>query len=149
MKSHTTLSLLAAALLSIASQIYANEDSTEKTTTIEIQQKAGEATNAIKNYTVEKRDEAVKKVEANLNSLDTRIEALEARIDKNWNKMDETARERARGTLTALRKKRVQVAEWYGGLKNSSTEAWEHMKEGFSDAYSSLRNSWEKAKNEY
>jgi hypothetical protein len=74
---------------------------------------------------------------------------MEARIDRNWEKMDNAARERARNTLTVLREKRIRVAEWYGSMKNSSTEAWGHMKKGFSDSYSSLKSSWEKAEKEY
>ena len=149
MKSHTTLSLLATVLLSIAPQIHADTHSRDKTTAKEVQQKATETTDAIKNYTVEKRDEAARKVEARLNSLDTRIKALGARIDNNWEKMDNVARERARNTLTVLHEKRIRVAEWYGSMKNSSTEAWGHVKNGFSDAYNSLRSSWEKAEKEY
>ena len=149
MKSHTTSSLLATVLLSIAPQIYADMYSDNKTTVEEIKQEATETTHVIKDYTVEKRDEAARKVEARLNSLDTRIKALEARIDRNWEKMDNAARTRARNTLTVLHEKRIQAAEWYGSLRNSSTEAWGHMKKGFSDAYNSLRNSWEKAEKEY
>jgi hypothetical protein len=77
--------------------------------------------------------------------LDAHIDALEARIDKGWDKMSKTAREEARSTLKALRSQRVKAAEWYGGMKNSSIEAWEHMKQGFSDAYKSLQSAWEKA----
>ena len=51
MKSHTTLSLLATVLLSIAPQIHADTDSRDKTTAQEVQQKATETTGAIKNYT--------------------------------------------------------------------------------------------------
>jgi predicted nucleic acid-binding Zn-ribbon protein len=149
MKSHTTLSLLATVLLSIAPQIYADTYSDNKTTVEEIKQEATETTNVIKDYTVEKRDEAARKVETRLNSLDTRIKALEARIDRNWEKMDNAARERARNTLTVLHEKRIRAAEWYGSMKNSSTEAWGHVKNGFSDAYNSLRSSWEKAEKEY
>jgi len=149
MKAYISLSLLTIVLLSVAPQIHVDMHSSDKTTAQEIQQKAAETTNAIKSYTLERRDEAAKKVEAKLNSLDARIEALEARIDRNWDKMDKAARERARSTLTALHKQRIRVAEWYGSLRNSSTEAWEHMKKEFSDAYHSLRSSWEKAEKEY
>jgi hypothetical protein len=74
---------------------------------------------------------------------------LQERIDDNWQNMSEAAREDARATLKALRQQRLLVAEWYGGLKNSSTEAWDHMKKGFSDAYQSLRGSWQKAEKEF
>ncbi len=91
MKVHMPLPLLTIVLLSVIPQTHANMHSSDKTTAKEIQQKAAETTNAIKSYTVEKRDEAAKKVEAKLNSLDARIEALEARIDKNWDKMNKAA----------------------------------------------------------
>lgn len=149
MKLHTKSALLATVLLSIVQQIHADTHSEDKTTVKQIKQETAETADTIRNYTVEKRDEAAKKVEASLRSLDVRIKAMEARIDKNWEKMDNAARTRARNTLTVLREKRIRAAEWYGSMKNSSTEAWGHMKKGFSDAYSSLKSSWEKAEKEY
>ena len=75
--------------------------------------------------------------------------ALERQIDRDWEKMDKVAREQARSTLQTLHKQRVQVAEWYGGLQNSTASAWENMKRGFSEAYKSLKLSWEKAEQKY
>lgn len=100
-------------------------------------------------YTADKRDEAVQKAKDGLNKLDKRIDALEARIDKNWDKMNEAARKQARENLKALRKQRNKVAEWYGSMKTSSTNAWEHMKKGFSDAYKALEDAWEKSEKEF
>lgn len=154
MKKHTTLSLIAVALLGIAplsgaSQDEASKQQDDKTTAKEVRHEVADAAEAIKNYSADKRDEAAKQAKAALDALDARIEALDARIDKNWDKMDQAAREQARSTLKALRQQRIQVAEWYGGLKDSTTAAWDHMKKGFSDAYKSLRSSWEKAEREY
>jgi len=63
--------------------------------------------------------------------------------------MDKTARQKARAGLRRLRQQRNQVAEWYGGLKSSSAKSWEQVKEGFSEAYKGLHDSWEKAKAEF
>lgn len=82
-------------------------------------------------------------------NLDKRIEELEARVDESWGKMDKAAREKARANLKALRKQRTQVAEWYGSLKSSTGDAWEHMKKGFSDAYKALNDAWEKSEKEF
>ncbi|GIT97708.1 hypothetical protein [Sulfurovum sp. TSL1] len=100
-------------------------------------------------YTADKRDEAVQKAKDGLNKVDKRIDALEARIDKNWDNMNEAAREEARENLKALRKQRNKVAEWYGSMKTSSANAWEHMKKGFSDAYKALEDAWEKSEKEF
>ncbi|TFH07621.1 MAG: hypothetical protein E4H07_08855 [Nitrosomonadales bacterium] len=135
--------------LGAAQVVYADKYSDDKTSGKEVQHEVVDAAKAIKNFAADKRDEAAKNVEVALISLDSRIDAMEERIDKKWDKMNEAARERARSTLTKLRKKRIQVAEKYGSLKNSSSEAWEHMKKGFSDSYRVLRSAWEKAESEY
>lgn len=149
MIKHTPLSLLAFALLGITPLSHAASYDNDKTTAKEVRQKVTDAAESIKNYTVDKRDEAAKKAKAALDALDIRIHDLEARIDKNWEKMDKASREKARTSLDALHKQRVEAAEWYGGLKNSTADAWEHAKKGFSDAYKSLRNTWEKADRTY
>jgi hypothetical protein len=154
MKKSPTLSLIAVALLGIAtaspaSQHEAAKPESGKTTAKEVRQEMSDATEAIKGYTADKRDEAAAKAKAGLDALDARINALEARIDKNWEKMDKAAREKARNTLKELRKQRVEAAEWYGSLKNGTAEAWEQTKKGFSDAYTSLQRAWKKAERDY
>jgi hypothetical protein len=47
---------------------------------------------------------------------------LETRIDTDWDKLDNAAREKAWATLKVLRKQRTQAAEWYGSIKNSSAD---------------------------
>ncbi|PWB58431.1 MAG: hypothetical protein C3F18_02470 [Nitrosomonadales bacterium] len=141
--------MITVTLLGIFPLSYASQDDNDKTTAKEVRQEMADAAEAIKNYTADKRDEAAVKLRAALVALDARIEAMEARIDKNWDKMDKVAREQARNTLKALRKQRVEVAEKFGSLQNSTASAWEHMKKGFTDAYESLCSAWEKAEREY
>lgn len=123
--------------------------SKNKTSIKEVKQETQDLIQTLKAYTIEKRDEAVHKTKAALDNLDERIEELEARVDESWSKMDKAAREKARANLKALRKQRTQVAEWYGSLKNSTGDAWEHIKRGFSDAYKALNDAWEKSEKEF
>ena len=125
------------------------DSANDKTSIEDVKKEARDFTQALKAYTADQRDEAIKKAKAALDDLDKRIDALELRIDNSWDKMDKAARENARASLTALRKRRSQVAKWYGSLKSSSTEAWGHMKKGFSDAYDSLYDAWEKSEKEF
>ena len=143
----SVIMVAAISMLGISSICFA-ETSTDKTTMEEVKQEMQDAIQALKEYNIDQRDEAVKDTKAALNRLDNRIEALETRIDNNWDTMNEAVREKTRTTLKSLRKQRTQMAEWYGGLKSSSTAAWEEIKKGFSDAYTSLYNSWEKAEKE-
>ncbi len=115
----------------------------------EVKKETQELLQTIGDYTADKRDEAVQKAKDGLNKLDKRIDTLEARVDKNWDKMNEAAQKQARENLKALRKQRNKVAEWYGSMKTSSANAWEHMKKGFSDAYKALEDAWEKSEKEF
>ncbi len=154
MKKHiapllATMALVGVAPLGLASEHDAYTHANDKTTAKDVHRELADTTETIKNYSADKRDEATVKAKAALDALDVRINALETQIDQNWEKMDKAAREQARSTLDVLHKKRIETAEWYGALKNSTAKAWEHMKHGFSDAYKSLRTASEKAEREY
>ena len=149
MKKTFLLLSMGVALLGIAPPSQASQNENGKTTAKDVRHEVADAAETIKNYTADQRDEAVKKAQAALADLDARIDALEARIDKNWDTMSKAARAQARSTLKTLRQQRVVVAEWVGSLQNGTAEAWEHTKKGFSDAYRSLRQAWEKAERGY
>ena len=154
MKKRTASLLFTAALIGIAPLGYAAQSDAPRQESGTAADKPAhkdltDAADALKDYTADKRDEAARKAKAALDDLDAHINTLEQRIDRNWDHMDRAAREQARRTLTSLHEQRIKVAEWYGGLKNSTTHAWGHMKKGFSDAYENLRHAWEKAEQEY
>src|SRR6266571_3916163 len=105
--------LLAGSPLSSAAEAPGN-----KATAKDIAREADETGQAIKNYTVAQRDEAVKKAKAALDDLDGRVG----------------------------RRERNEVAEWYGGLKHGSAESWEQVKAGFLKSYQALKESFAKAR---
>lgn len=121
------------------------DSSNDEATLKHVKKEVADAARAIKAYSVDQRDEAVKKAKASLDDLDASIEQLQASIDKKWDQMNQASREKARATMEKLGRQRNQVAEWYGGLKHSSAGAWDNVKQGFSDAYGTLADSWEKA----
>jgi chromosome segregation ATPase len=122
----------------------------DDTTSIDdVKRETQELLQTLKAYTADQRDEALRKTKAALDDLDTRIEALESRVDSRWDKMDNAAREKARANLKVLHEQRTRVAEWYGRLKSSSADAWQDVKKGFSDAYRALDEAWEKAEKDF
>ena len=137
------LALLATlATAPVADATAADED---EPSAADIRQETRELMQALKAYGADKRDQAVAQTEAALDNIDRRIEALEASMLENWDRMDQAARDQARASLQALRAQRTEVAEWFGGLKNSSANAWGHLKKGFSDAYHAMSQAWEKS----
>lgn len=147
MKSHTC-ALMLIGILGVTPLSYAQTEN-GNTSIEEVKKETQDLLQTLGSYTADKRDEAVQKAKEGLNKLDERIDTLEAKVDEKWDKMNEVARKEARDNLRTLRKKRNQVAERYGSMKTSSADAWEHMKQGFSDAYKSLQDAWEKSEKEF
>ena len=81
-------------------------------------------------------------------AIDQRIDRLETRVADGWQTMDQATREKARASMRTLHQQRVEVAERYGSLESSSADAWNHMKQGVSEAVSSLQEAWENSEEE-
>ena len=142
--------LITAAMIFISAISFAGQKAgDDKATSKDVKQETMEAIETIKKYTVEKKDEAVREVKIVLEDLDVRIDRMQSRVENNWNEMDQASREKAKKTLQALRKKRNELSEWYGGLKHSSADAWDHVKKGFVDGYEALAGAFDKAENEF
>jgi hypothetical protein len=128
---------------------FAAETPGSKTTAKDVGRKVDETGQAIKSYTVEHRDEAIKKARAALGDVDRHISRLERKLDDKWDQTDQAARKKGRATLNALRRQRNEAAEWLGGLEHSSAESWEEVKNGFVKSYETLGESFAKARKEF
>jgi hypothetical protein len=135
--------------LSLGALYPAADSAAEKTTAGEVKKEVNEAGRAVADYTAAQRDEAVRSAKAALEDLDRKIQEMDARLQKNWDKMSDAARKQATATMEDLRRKRNDLAEWYGGMKHSSAEAWEDVKKGFVKSYETMKQSFEDAKKEY
>lgn len=136
-------------LLAIMSISFAGQALAGDTNMKDIKQEVEELTEAIKGYSAEQRDEALRKAKKAMETLDSRIEAMERRLEREWERTDQSTREKVRASLQALRSKRNGLAEWYGGLKHSSATAWEEVKKGFLKSYRTLGEAFERAQNEF
>ncbi|MCW8892799.1 MAG: hypothetical protein OQL18_05720 [Deltaproteobacteria bacterium] len=137
------------ALSLCASFSIAVADNTNAPTAAEVRQEISEALQSISSYSAEQRDLALAKAKDSLERTDTHIEQLQKQFDQHWQQMSQEARKEARETLKSLQQQRTEIAEWYGGLKHSSSNAWEEIKKGFSASYTELGKSLEKARKEF
>ncbi|MFN2353363.1 MAG: hypothetical protein ABR512_02405 [Desulfopila sp.] len=140
--------LLLIGVFGVVSLCHAQPENTD-TSIQEVKKETQSLLQTIGSYTADKKDEALQKAKESMNKLDKRIDALEAKIDKQWTSMSEATRKQARENLKTLRKQRNHVAEWYGSMKTSSADAWGRMKKGFTDAYESLADAWAKSEKEF
>lgn len=146
--SKTTFTIAAVAL-TFAFATSPNLSMAGETTAKDVGRKLDEAGAAIKDYSVEQRDEAVKSAKIALDDLDARINRLAADMDAKWDKLDASSRKKAFEAMGKLRKERNDAAEWMGALKHSSKEAWGEVKNGFARSYAVLAKSFSKAKEEF
>jgi TolA-binding protein len=121
----------------------------DKTTIKDVKRETRELIKSIKSYSAEQRDQAIQEIEVAIVRLDHRIDALQNRIEEQWDGMTAEAREKARASLDDLRQQRKELAAWYSDLENSSASAWADIRKGFSKAYRNINRAWEKALNDF
>ena len=141
--------IIASAGIIMASTAFAAQATPPNTTAQDVEKKVTDAVAAIKTYAIDQRDEALQKAKIVLDDIDARINDLESRLSQKWDQMDQAARQQAASNLAALRKDRNKVAEWYGGLKHGSSQAWEDVKTGFSKSSQDLQDAFKKAYDDF
>lgn len=125
------------------------QSSSSDTTMGDVKKEMTDVAEVIKSYSADRKDEAIRQAGAALDQLDASIDELESSIERRSAQMTQATRQRAQEALEDLRERRKQVAEWYGGMRHSSRDAWDHVKQGFSESYSALHTAWDKAMKEF
>lgn len=136
------ISLLLAATLAQASSPMKQDDTVKLA---EVNKEMDEALRTIKAYTIDKKNEAMAEAKKVLDRMDSRIDELENQSSEKWQRMSKNSQEQRQETLRELRKKRNEIAEWYGGMRQSSMQAWDEVKEGFAKSYHALREAYDQA----
>lgn len=125
-----------------AGPVQAAGDSESEQPNRSMEKQWNETLETLKSSTAEQRDKALKAGRKTLDAMDERIEKMEAWTKKNWESLSEGAREKRSAMLSSMRKQRNEVAEWYGGMKHSSSEAWDNAKQGFIKSYDKLQKAY-------
>jgi len=104
-------------------------------------QKVGEAADAIKAYTVDKKNEAVVYAKKLVSDLDVKIKDLEAQVSRDTS----AAKADGQRQLKELKATRDKTAKKADELGRASAESWDSVKHGFADAYKDLNKAYEAA----
>jgi len=121
----------------------------ETTTVDDVKKEMSELANVLKDFSADKRDDALTETAVALNALDAEIDKLEWHASREVEGISMEVREKRVQLLKKLRKKRNQVAEWNGAMKHSTNEAWKDIKSGFIESYGALVNGFVEAKKEF
>jgi hypothetical protein len=103
----------------------------------------------IRGYSVERRDEAIAAARRATDEMDRQMERLQTQMSEGWSRMSAASRERSRKAMADLRMRRNTLAEWIGGMKHGSSDAWTEVKGGFARSYDELAVAVRKARAEF
>lgn len=119
--------------------------SAHATDAADVKEEISETLDAIKDYSADKRDEAVTAGSALIDKLDARIEALERKAENASDSVSDATREQWKDTKAGLVKMREKAAMQLASMRESSTDAWSKAKHGFSEAVDDLGEAIEDA----
>ena len=111
----------------------------------DVGQKAAETGEAIRDYSMEKKDEAVAHAKRLAADLDARIKELEAQASKQTGE----AKTKAQAQLKDLRAKRAEASRKLADLSRATQASWDRAKEGFANAYRDLATAYDRAAAEF
>lgn len=111
----------------------------------DVSQKASETGQAIKDYTVEKKDEAVAHAKKITADLEAKIKDLEAQASKQTGEI----KARSQAQIENLKAKRAQASRKATELSRATKASWDKAKEGFADAYRDLAAAYDRAVAEF
>jgi hypothetical protein len=135
------LALLAALAVGLSGTLPAAAQTSAK----DVGQKASETGEAIRDYTIEKKDEAVAQAKKITADLDAKIKELKAEVARQTGE----AKIRAQGRIKDLEAKRVKASRKANDLGRATKASWYRAKEGFADAYRDLATAYDKAAAEF
>jgi len=98
---------------------------------------------AVQAFTQDKTDKTLEQVETTLDKLDSSINQLESKLAEKWDSMDAATKKEARHSLQVLHEHRSKMAQWMGSMQQSTSTAWSKVKDGFSQAYSALEETFQ------
>ena len=107
------------------------------------------ALDRIKDYTVERRKEAIEAARTSTDALDRDITRLQEDVQDRWGSLSVDVQAKTRSAMAEVRDRRTKVAEWYGGMQHGSDAAWDEVKAGFVDSYQTLTGAFRRARTEF
>lgn len=143
------MALVLTTIDAISEQAQGKKPNKDDVETQEMKKEWSEAVETLKKYSASQRDEALSQAQQTLAAMDRRIEQLQTGAENQWQSLSKTMREHHEDTLRNLRRDRNELAEWFGGMKYSSDNAWEEVKQGFINAYGTLSDSFNRARSEF
>jgi predicted nucleic acid-binding Zn-ribbon protein len=144
MNRHMSMGILAVALSALLLQAAPGAAQTPAPTATK---QVTDASETLKNYSVEKKNEAVAYSKKLVSDLDVKIKDLETQISKDTSAAGADAKRQGKELkeLTDLKAARAQAAKKSDEMGKASKESWDGAKQAFADSYKDLTKAYDAA----
>ena len=112
-----------------------------RTQSKEVTQKASKTIEAIRSYTVEKKDEALAYVRKVGADVDARIKDLKAQAARQTGE----AKARSQALIKELEAKRAEAGKKASDLSRATKASWDKAKDAFAEAYREVAAAYDRA----
>ncbi len=110
-----------------------------------VKEKAVGTVDAVKDYSVEKKNEAVRYARRLSRKADADLKEIQAKTAKTTG----NAKAKSQQQLSELKKKRAAAAKKLRELRKATASSWDTAKQGFIDSFKDLRESLDRAGEEF
>lgn len=121
----------------------------EPTSMADVKKELSEAMDAIRAFSAEHKDDALKAMKQALVQMDRQIDLLGDKIKKEWEQMEPDARKKAEKTMKKLRQQRDRMAKAIEEWSKDSATSWNKIKKEFMKSYEEFKKSYEDADEQY
>lgn len=111
------------------------EQEQEQEQRTEMRREIGEAVDAIRTYSIERRKDALDAAQRAMEDADQKAARLQARLDARRERMDAAARQRSQEAMADLRRQRAGLTDRAADLQHASRDAWGEARHDFVDGY--------------
>jgi Spy/CpxP family protein refolding chaperone len=133
--------IAAAAVLLLSAPLAVHAQTTAK----DVGQKMADTGEAIKDYTVDKKNEAVAHAKKLGRDIDAKIKKLDAQASKQAGE----AKAKSKDMIKDLKAKRAVVSSKLNDMSKATKASWDDTKKAFGDAWQDLATSYDKAVAEF
>jgi hypothetical protein len=115
--------------------------------TTAVAQTSTSTTDSIKNYSVEKKNEAAAQSKKLVTDFDVKIKELETQVSKDTSAAGADAKRQGKELkeLADLKAARAQAAKTADEMGKASKESWDGAKQAFTDSYKDLQKAYDAA----
>lgn len=110
--------------------------------------KTADTEETIKSYSIDKKDEAVKKAKEMMDNINTRADKLEQQANEKKKEWSAALAEKKAQEVAEIKKARTELSARYEHLMKASKKAWESAKEAFMKSFRKFQHKLDKVKSD-